>query len=255
VSDDAGAHLARPNRRDLRFKIFPRFDRPEWRRFANLRHRYLGSPADPFPGDGLPDRLGRALVERKAIVLKEILESFELYARVRRRVRRPVMADLCCGHGLTGLVFALCERSVERVLLIDEARPGSYDLVLDAVREVGPWVVDKVSFLERPLDLLEQESVVPEGAGVLVVHGCGALTDLGLGVGVAVGGPIAAMPCCYRIAPPIALRGLRDALGKTLATDVARTYRLVEAGYHVDWAWVPSAITPMNRILIAWNPP
>jgi len=255
VTFDAGALLPRPSPRDLRFKIYPRFDEPEWRRFANLRHRYLGAAEEPFPGDGLADRLGRALVERKAIVLKEILESFELYARVRRRVRRPVVVDLCCGHGLTGLLFGLCERSVERVLLIDERRPDSHELVMDAIREVGPWAAEKVAFVERPLDLLEEAGVVPPGAAVLIVHGCGALTDLGLGVGIAAGGPIAAMPCCYRIAPPIALRGLKDALGKALATDVARTYRLTRAGYQVDWAWIPSAITPMNRVLVAWHPP
>jgi hypothetical protein len=255
VTDDTAVCLPRPNARDLHFKIFPRFDDPEWKRFANLRHRYLGCPADPFPGDGLPDRLGRALVARRAIVLKEILESFELYARVRRRVRRAVMSDLCCGHGLTGLLFALCEKSVDRVLLVDEKRPDSYDLVLEAVCEVGPWVASKVSYVERPIDLLEQEAVVPDGAAVLVVHGCGALTDLGLGVAIAAGGPVAVMPCCYRIAPPIALRGLKDALGKGLATDIARTCRLAEAGYHVDWSWIPSSITPMNRVLVAWHPP
>ncbi len=255
VPSDASARLPRPSSQDLRFKMYPRFAAPEWRRFANLRHRYLGAPEEPFPGDGLFDRLGRALVTRKAIVLKEILESAEMFARVRRRIRRPVVVDLCCGHGLTGLVFALCERDVERVLLIDEKRPDSYDLVLEAACEVGPWVADKVEFLERPLDLLEEANVVPSGAAVVVVHGCGALTDLGLGVGIAAGGPIAAMPCCYRIAPPIAHRGLKDALGKALATDVARTYRLASAGYHVDWSWIPTAITPMNRILVAWNPP
>ena len=36
-----------------------------------------------------------------------------------------------------------------------------------------------------------------------------------------------------------------------LAYDVDRTYKLIRAGYHVEWSAIPCAITPMNRILIA----
>ena len=239
---------------DAAFLVFRRFNDPEKQRLANLRHRYLGEARDVFPDDTLPDRLGRLLVERRAVPLKEILESFEVFARVRRRVRRPVMTDLCCGHGLTGLLFALFERSVERVLLIDERQPASFPVVRDAVFEVGPWVVPKVEYLQHPIDLLQDERIVPDNSGLLVIHGCGALTDLALDVGIGAGGPIAAMPCCYRTAPPVALRGLKHALGKELATDIARTYRLSDAGYHVDWSLIPRAITPKNRLLVAWHP-
>ena len=35
------------------------------------------------------------------------------------------------------------------------------------------------------------------------------------------------------------------------ATDTDRTYRLHAAGYTVRWRYIPEAITPMNRVLIA----
>ena len=41
-------------------------------------------------------------------------------------------------------------------------------------------------------------------------------------------------------------------LGAPLAFDVDRTYRLERAGYHVRWDAIPEAITPMNRLLVAW---
>lgn len=240
---------------DPSFHVFRRFNQPALQRAAGLRQRYLGASRDVFPDDTLPDRLGRALVERRAIPLKEILESFEFFDRVRRRVRRPVMVDLCAGHGLTGLLHAFFERSVERVTMIDERRPESFTAVWEAVTEIGPWVQAKAEFVECPLDRVGAERLVPEQAGLVMVHGCGHLTDTGLGLGIAARGPIAVMPCCYRTAPPLKQRGLRHALGKALATDVDRTYRLSAAGYHVDWATIPSAITPMNRVLVAWHPP
>ena len=240
---------------DRKFLVYRRFDEPCWQPMANLRHRYLGDARGPFPTDGLADRLGRALVVRRAIMLKELLESFELYARVRKRLRRPTMVDLCCGHGLTGLLFALCERSVERVILADERKPQCFEKVFDAVCEVGPWVRDKVSYRERSLqEMADGDSELPRDSGVLIVHGCGSLTDIGLGLGISSGGPIAAMPCCYKTATRKSPRGLEHALGRILSTDIARTYRLHDAGYHVDWAAIPAAITPMNRVLVAWHP-
>ncbi len=240
---------------DRKFLVYRQFDEPRWRAFANLRHRYLGDARGPFPSESLPDRLARALLERRAIMLKELLESFELYARVRKRVRRPTMMDLCCGHGLTGLLFALCERSVTRVILTDERRPRCYEQVYAAVVQVGPWVAEKVTFREAPLEgLSARDAEIPRDCGTLIVHGCGSLTDRGLEIGIRSGGPIAAMPCCYKTATRTAPLGLEHALGRILAADIARTYRLHDAGYHVDWSAIPEAITPMNRILVAWHP-
>ena len=49
-------------------------------------------------------------IYKGAIDAKEFFEAVEFYARVRKRVRRPVMLDLACGHGLVRLLFASCEQ-------------------------------------------------------------------------------------------------------------------------------------------------
>ena len=49
-----------------------------------------------------------------------------------------MVADLCCGHGLAGLLFAIFEREVERVHLVDRERPASADLILQAAADVAP---------------------------------------------------------------------------------------------------------------------
>ena len=58
-----------------------------------------------FPQDRLTDRLIRQLVHGHVIRWKEILESFEFFGLARKYVRRESIADVCCGHGLTGVLF------------------------------------------------------------------------------------------------------------------------------------------------------
>jgi len=235
------------------FKAYRRFNDPALWPLTRLRHR-LGPRALPyFDSDGLPDRFARALADRQAIDLKELFESAEMFERVRRRLRAPHVADLCCGHGLTGVLFAMYERRVERVTLIDQRRPGSFDAVLEAAVSVAPWVADKVEYREIPL-ARAGEAIGP-GTSVVAVHACGVRTDRCLEAGIATGGPIAVMPCCYAQTAGRAPPALRRALGRILATDVDRTYRLTAAGFQVGWSVIPHPITPMNRILVARRPP
>lgn len=235
-----------------RFRVFPQFDTPELKAYANSRQRLPGLLLDCFPGDRPQDRLARALIERRAVNLKELLESFEFHHRVRRRLRGPVMADLFCGHGLTGVLFAAAERSVERVLLLDHRRPDSFDSILEAAASTAPWVLDKVEYREHPIDI--DTVTVPAEAALLAVHACGHRTDTAIQIASRGGHPLAAMPCCYRTSRPLGPSGLRETLGRPLAVDIDRTYRLEAAGLHVDWEHLPDAITPMNRILVAWHP-
>lgn len=136
------------------------------------------------------------------------------------------MLDLCCGHGFAGILIAAMEESVETVLLVDARKPKSHDALLDAVASVAPWVRDKVRFVTGDLSssanaealgglaavaraaaVRAAEGTERTGAngaalpgapiGCLAVHACGALTDSCLDVAVALGGPVAAMPCCY----------------------------------------------------------
>ena len=87
--------------------------------------------------------------------------------------------------------------------------------------------------------------------GCVAVHACGVATDRCIEIASSIGGPVAAMPCCYTGAAHDAPFALRRAFGKGLAADIDRTYRLHEAGYHVDWASIPDVVTPMNRIIVA----
>lgn len=235
---------------DDRFRVFPQFDEPELKPYANSRTRLETLLLEVFEGERLQDRVVRALIERRAVNLKELLESFEFHHRVRRRVRRPVMADLFCGHGLTGILFALSERSVDRVVLVDKSRPASFDIIFETVCELAPWVRDKVDYKECLVE--EAGAFLDAGTAIIAVHACGDRTDMAVDLAKQLGGPVALMPCCYRTARRPGPRGLNEALGAMTAIDVDRTYRLAAQGLHVDWTVIPRAITPMNRVLVGW---
>ncbi len=236
----------------VRFVVFPQFNDPVLAGMVRSTHRLGDVAREVFTGDRRQDRFVRALADRRVLNTKEVLESFAFHHRVRRRVRQPEVVDLCCGHGLTGALFALLEPTVERVVLVDHRRPQSVSAVLDALAEVDAAAAAKVCVAEVPLEGAAPH--VPAGAGVIGVHACGLLTDGVLDLALAAGGPVAVMPCCYpkpRGVPP----GVKEALGGPLAVDVHRSYRLQAAGLRVDWASIPSAITPMSRVLIGWRAP
>ena len=48
-------------------------------------------------------------------------------------------------------------------------------------------------------------------------------------------------------APPVLMREL----GPEMASDTERTCRLHREGYQVKWKYIPEAITPMNRVIVA----
>ncbi|MGB0332920.1 MAG: hypothetical protein ACPGPE_14010, partial [Planctomycetota bacterium] len=133
-----------------------------------------------FPGDSLPAAFARALCERRATCLKELLEATEVFALARKAVRAPAVADLCCGHGLAGLLFAVFERRVERVVLVDRERPPSADLILQAADDVAPWAPPKVEWRREPL----KRTTLEPGTGVVAIHACGLRTDRAIGLAV-----------------------------------------------------------------------
>ena len=98
-----------------------------------------------FTSDSLLDRLARALARVQAIDMKEFCESVEFFARVRKHVKNSAhVADLCCGHGFTGMLFAVFEKSAQRVFLLDRVRPPAFESIFAAVCEVAPWCREKV---------------------------------------------------------------------------------------------------------------
>jgi hypothetical protein len=231
------------------FKAFRRFNDPAQPRLPGLRERLDSRVMPQFPTQGLPDRIARELARRRIITAKEMFESFEFFERVRRRVRGAVVADLCCGHGLTGMLFGVFERRVERVVLVDHIEPINHARTLAALTALAPWLPAKVEY--HRIKISQAVDVLPAGASVLAVHACGVRTDRAIDVALALRGRIAVMPCCYYQTALDGPRAAREALGAELATDVHRTYRLEAAGYDVDWQAVPAEITPMNRILVA----
>lgn len=241
-------YLPRPLRApvDPPFKILRQFNCEEGRREAGQKHRLAPSWMHWFAGDGLVDQLARALAAQPAIDMKEFAESLEFFHRARHSIRVPRVADLCCGHGFTGLLVALFERVVEEVWLVDRARPPAHDAIFEAVCRVGPWVREKVRFVETPLKHL----TLPAGTGVIGVHACGAATDACIDQAIAARGPVVVMPCCYGRAVYAGPRAIHKAFGKIFAADVQRTYRLEAAGYEVLWSAIPRCVTPLNRIIL-----
>ncbi len=234
---------------DRSFRGLRALNTEEGRAIAHLRHRMMPGWTDEFfGGEGLPDQLARSLSRHNAIDLKEFCEAFEFFERTRRQVRAPVVADLCCGHGLTGLLFGVFERRVEQVVLLDRRRPKAFDRVLAAVAEVAPWIADKVDFRECRVVGAE----LPKDATILGVHACGIRTDQCITQAIATGGKVALMPCCYDKATARRLDNspFLEALGLEQTMDVERTVRLREAGYAVEWSAIPRCITPMNRVII-----
>ncbi len=231
-----------------RFKFFPQFndfDRPEW---LSSRQKLQPQFADEyFNSDSLQDKFLQGIATDRLLPVKEVLESFELFGRVRKCVRRPVVADLCCGHGLLGILFAMFERDVEHVILIDRNEPLSRQKLIAIASRIAPWVADKID--NRVADVKISSDWIEPDIAVVSAHACGVLSDLCIDVAIKTGGPIAILPCCYPRSACVAPLALQTQFGIEAAFDIDRTYRLEAAGYRVRWGSIPQEITPMNRIL------
>ena len=235
---------------DRVFKGLRQFNCEAGLAIAGRRDRMAPRWAHWFPGDSLMDRFAVALSERYAIDMKEFAESVEFFQRVRRPMRAPVVMDLCCGHGLTGILFAIFERDVQSVLLVDRRRPESFERVYDAALSVAPWVAQKIEFRECEMEALTHET--HQGVSLLGVHACGVRTDDILRVARCMRAPVAVMPCCHAsVKYGERPKAFDETIGRELAIDIDRTYTLRADGYTVRWTVVPRAITAMNRVLIA----
>jgi hypothetical protein len=235
-----------------RFRLLTHQNTPEGQKALGHTGYIDGPSSRYFPGEDLAGRFVQALAARRAVPMKEVLESFEFFAAVRREVRRETVLDLCAGHGLVGVLFALYERSVQRVCLVDWRPPESRSKVLEAAIEVGPWVADKVEFFDQKIARFAD--VLPPGASVVSVHACGERTDQCIDLALQSGGPIAVMPCCRSKRKTTSSRPIAQHLGYDLAIDIDRTYRMESAGLHVRWGAIPEVITPQNRVLIGKPP-
>ncbi|MFK7737980.1 MAG: methyltransferase [Pirellulaceae bacterium] len=236
------------SRAEQPFRYLKQFNSPEFLKKASCKDRLRESDTRWFPGDYLSSVFARQLCERRALPFKEVLESFEFYACVRNRIRGRSVADLCCGHGLVGILFAMFERDVEQVCLLDRVRPKSFDLILAAAQEVAPWTGEKITYVEAPLEHTLRH--VEPGTTILGVHACGARTDKCISHAISIRSTIALLPCCRRHRLHPSPECLKNVLGADVAIDVDRTYRLHNAGYRVRWDQISPHITEMNRVLI-----
>ena len=230
------------------FKFFPRLNGQKdlsWTSSRNLINSVLAEAL--FSSDSLQDRLVRAMAAEQVIPIKEVLECFEFVARIRKDLRSEYMVDLCCGHGLVGMLFALFEPKVTSVTLIDIKEPPSLRKLLSCLLPIAPWIEAKITFQRSRLDNLAD---IPEGASIVSAHACGLLTDQCIEMAVERKGNVAVLPCCYPKRSCNAPKALQLEFGHERAFDIDRTYGLENAGYHVRWSTIPAVITPMNRILM-----
>jgi hypothetical protein len=159
-----------------------------------------------------------------------------------------VVVDMCCGHGFTGLLFAVFEKSCEKVLLCDHRPQSENNLaIMKAVCEVCDWVKDKVVYhqlsMEELAPLDNPHAIIPKNASLVAIHACGPATDDCLDLAMRLRLPIAVMPCCYRKLPQTSPPVFMEVFGRGASIDVDRTYRLHMANFAVVWSAIPICIT------------
>lgn len=201
-----------------------------------------------FPGEGLFDRLARAVCAAGVLPRKELYEAWQVARRTRRRFRGGRVVDLASGHGLLGQVMLILDDSSPEVVAADVRVPKSAAKLAEALADTWPRLRGRVTFLERPL------AEVPVEASDVVVsaHACGGLSDAVIDRAISAGSRVSVLPCCHELGrePTTGLEGWLDG---SLAIDVARAERLLRAGYRVHTETIPAEITPKNRLLLGWR--
>lgn len=207
---------------------------------------------------------------------KEVAESIEFYLRSGKRAigaakrilqnngsikQSMVIEDICSGHGLTGMLFAACNhperlKTSMKVVLVDQSEPKSHYILRNLISEVCPWVNDAtVNFVESDLDgytKSKQLNSSDEASIIISTHACGSLTDDVIKYAVqSSAASVTVMPCCYTGTAKGTPFGVQRMYGVRETADIRRSFYLHENGYHVDFAAIPKAITPMNRLIVA----
>lgn len=236
-----------------RLRFFPQLNQLSEPRWLRSNVKLCNKTASiHFGSDSLQDTLIRAIADQRILSIKEVMESFEFFARTRKTTKAACVADLCCGHGLLGLLFAVFERKVARVILLDKLEPESRAKLIAVVAGVAPWITEKIQSHEAKLDAAQD--LLPPQCSIVSAHACGVLSDQCIDIAIKTEGRLAILPCYYPKSSCNAPPAVQAAFGLKAAYDIDRTYRLTEAGYLVRWMEIPEVITPMNRILIARKP-
>lgn len=231
-----------------RFRVFKAYNRTEPNRLA-WRRRLGPSALQQLEQKGRTGAVLRALAQEPCLKIKEVLESFEVHACIKRRLPYPRIIDLCCGHGLTGMLFAIFNPNVTEVLLLDVQESDNSRVARRLLEEAFPEIKGRIRRLVLSLEDFTVE--LSRETALIAVHACGSQTDRCLDLAIQHQRPIAAVPCCYTGTGKDAPYALRKALGGPMATDIGRTYRLEEQGFVVEWDTIPDLITPKNRVILA----
>ena len=199
-----------------------------------------------FPGNGLFDRIGRAVCGAECLPRKELYEAWEVARRARRVFRGGRVIDLGAGHGLLAHIMLLLDDSSPGAWVVDAALPASAPRIHEVLVRAWPRLAGRVTFVTGGPD----DVVVEPGDVVVSCHACGAFTDRVIDRVVQARARVAVLPCCHDLHTCDAgdLTGWIDG---PLAVDVVRAMRLTQQGYRVRTQTIPAEITPKNRLLLA----
>jgi SAM-dependent methyltransferase len=141
----------------------------------------------------------------KHLRVKELLESVEcfrviesyLMANLKRRGIQRVL-DLCCGHGLLGLLIGYRFPHLQEVVCVDIAPSGAFADYKEALARVEGVPVGSGK-LCRNVELVTADArdvaITPDTLCVCI-HGCNDISKVVLTRAVAGGASYAVMPCC-----------------------------------------------------------
>ena len=118
------------------FRFLRVFNDPALAGHAGSKTRIGWNTLPYFPSERLSDRFVRELAADRALPIKEIVEAFEFFAVARKYIRTSVVADVCSGHGLLGVLFLMMQPEVEQVVLCDRRKPDGFQRVLGAAHKI-----------------------------------------------------------------------------------------------------------------------
>ena len=104
------------------------------------KNRLTAHDLGRFEGEGLFERIARAVCGAGCLPRKELYESWHVARHVQRRFRRGGgrLVELCAGHGLLSAMLALMDESLSEVLCVDSQPPKSAATLAQALQARWP---------------------------------------------------------------------------------------------------------------------
>jgi len=195
----------------------------------------------------IPSRFTRLVwscAEQSHIRDKEIRESLDFVARIRRIIKHKSVLEVCCGHGLVGQLLA--ENGAKSVHQIDIHETHSHAL-LQTYFLKNPVMFDVIDIRSQKDEILSWNFDVVVG-----MHCCGDLSDIIVDIAIKKGAALCLCPCCYhgaRMAPSIAASMKK--YSKPLAVDAVRVATLALHGYAITMKALNISISTCNNIICA----